>query len=200
MCFYSQVKTSSEIVNFALKLILMNTEIKQLTHSEIKNEQKTFPIAVLCDSFQSPENIGMTFRICEAMGVQHLYLAGDSPTLPHRKINRTARSAEKRVPYTHQLDTASLLMQLKSEGYTLIGLEITNQSKDIRTFDFQSFDKIVFVVGAENYGISAATLSILDATVHIPMYGVGSSMNVVTALSIGLYEITRQVSALINNL
>lgn len=171
----------------------MNKGIKQLTHSETENTIKKFPLVILCEDFQSPENIGMTFRIADAMGVRHLYLTGNSPNLPHRKISKVARSADKRMPYSHHLDTASLLQQLKEEGYTLIGLEITNQSEDIRSFDFKRFKKIVFVAGAERYGISEATLQVLDTTVQIPMYGIGTSMNVVTALSIGLYEITRQL-------
>jgi len=173
----------------------VNQKITQLTHSEITNLSKTFPLVVLCENFLSPENVGMTFRICEAMGVAHLYLTGSSPNLPNRKVVKAARSAHKRVSYSHQLDTTDLLQQLKKEGYQLIGLEITNQSADIRSFDFKPFEKIAFVVGAERYGISEATLQILDATVHIPMYGVGTSMNVVTALSIGLYELTKQLES-----
>ena len=171
----------------------MNQRTKQLNHTEVINEVKKFPIAVLCENFLNPENVGMTFRICEAMGVEHLYLTGNSPNVPNRKVVKAARSAHKKVPYHHQLDTVDLLQQLKKDGYTLIGLEITNESKDIRTFDFTKFDKIAFIAGAERYGISDATLQVLDATVHIPMYGVGTSMNVVTALSIGLYEITQQM-------
>jgi len=171
----------------------VSQKIKQLTHAETVNLSKTFPLVVVCEDFQSPENIGMTFRIGDALGITHLYLTGDSPTLPNRKISKSARSAHKRVPFSHHLDTASLLQELKQDGYTLIGLEITNQSKDIRTFDFTNSDKIAFIAGAERYGISEATLDALDATVYIPMYGVGTSMNVVTALSIGLYEITKQL-------
>ena len=170
----------------------MDKGIKQLTHSESINQSRKFPVIVICENFLSPENVGMTFRICDAMGVEHLYLGGSTPTLPNRKLVKAARAAHKKVPFTHKLDIASLLVQLKQEGYTLIGLEITNQSKDICTFDFASLGKIAFIAGAERYGISEATLNTLDTTVHIPMYGEGSSMNVVTALSIGLYEITKQ--------
>ncbi len=172
----------------------MNKKIKQLSHAEIINTAKKFPIVVLCENFLSPENIGMAFRICEAMGVQHLYLTGSSPNLPNRKVVKAARSAHKRVPYSHQLDTFGLLQELKAKDYQLIGLEITNQSEDIHTFDFSAYQKIAFVAGAERYGISEATLQILDTTVHIPMHGVGTSMNVVTALSIGLYEMTKQLT------
>lgn len=171
----------------------MALKVKQLTHAETTNLSKTFPIVVVCEDFHSPQNIGMVFRIGDAMGITHLYLTGNSPTLPNRKISKTSRSADTRVAYSHHLDTASLLQQLKQAGYNLIGLEITNQSQDIRSFDFTSLEKIAFVAGAERSGISEATLQVLDATVHIPMYGVGTSMNVVTALSIGLYELTKQL-------
>lgn len=171
----------------------MNKPIHQLSHDQTDNQAKKFPLVVLCEDFLGPENVGMTFRVCDAMGVKHLYLCGSSPTLPNRKISKTARATEKKIPYTHHLDTASLLKELKAKNYTLIGLEITNQSKDIRTYDFSAFEKIAFIVGAERHGISEATLKILDETVYIPMFGVGTSMNVVTALSIGLYEITKQL-------
>lgn len=170
----------------------MSEGIKQLTHSETNNLSKTFPLVVLCEDFQSPQNIGMVFRICEIMGVQTLYLTGLSTAPPNRKISKTARSAEKKVPFIYDIDTAKIIAQLKTSGYVIIGLEITNQSKDIRTFDFKSIDKIAFIVGTENYGISEATLKTIDAAVQIPMYGSISSMNVATALSIGLYEITKQ--------
>ena len=172
----------------------MSDFILQLKHGELKNHSHNIPLVVLCENFLSPENVGMAFRLCDAMGVQHLYLSGSTPTLPNRKLAKAARSAHKKIPYTHTLDTASLLEQLKTDGYTLIGLEITNQSEDIRTFDFKSIEKIALIAGAERYGISAATLHALDFTVHIPMFGTGSSMNVVTAISIGLYEITRQLT------
>ncbi|MEM6316234.1 MAG: TrmH family RNA methyltransferase [Bacteroidota bacterium] len=170
----------------------MNSPIEQLTHEEINNQTHDFPLVVVVENLLSPENVGMTFRVCEAMGVQRLLLTGLTPAPPHRKIAKAARATQKRLPFQHSLDTAKTLEELKADGYTLIGLEITNQSQDLRRFDCTNFEKIVLVVGAEREGISAATLNTLDVTVHIPMFGTGSSMNVVTALSVGLYEIIRQ--------
>ena len=166
--------------------------IRQLEYSETVNYARVFPLVVLCEDFHSPKNVGMVFRICEVMGVQHLYLIGTSPHPPSRKLSKAARSAEKKVPFSWEANITALLQQLKTENYTLIGLEVTSESKDIRTFDFSSFDKIALVVGAENYGISEATLRQLDWAIKIPMYGKITSLNVATALSIGLYEITKQ--------
>ena len=171
----------------------MKSAVRQLNFSEINNLNHQFPLVVLCENFLSPENVGMTFRLGDAMGVRHLYLTGSTPTPPNRKLQKAARSAHKKVPYTYDLDTCKVLQQLRDSGYTLIGLEITNQSQDIRTFDFAKLEKIALIAGAERFGISENTLGLLDATVHVPMYGKGSSMNVVTALAVGLYEIVRQL-------
>ncbi|HCY81920.1 MAG TPA: RNA methyltransferase, partial [Xanthomarina gelatinilytica] len=46
----------------------------------------------------------------------------------------------------------------------------------------------------ENFGISETVLTLSDAIIHINMFGQNSSMNVVQATSIALYEITKQVS------
>jgi tRNA G18 (ribose-2'-O)-methylase SpoU len=50
------------------------------------------------------------------------------------------------------------------------------------------------VIGEENFGISEAVLQQMDAVVHIPMFGQNSSMNLVQATSVALYEITNQMS------
>ena len=86
----------------------------------------------------------------------------------------------------------NVLITLKGEGFKLIGLEITNTSKALNETDFTKMEKIVLVVGAERTGISPDLLKITDETVHIPIFGQNSSMNVVNALAIALYEITSQ--------
>ena len=50
------------------------------------------------------------------------------------------------------------------------------------------------MIGDENHGVSASILGECDAVVHIEMYGQNSSMNVVQATSIALYEFTRKLS------
>jgi tRNA G18 (ribose-2'-O)-methylase SpoU len=48
---------------------------------------------------------------------------------------------------------------------------------------------MALVVGSEINGVSAEILNISNQIVHINMYGKNSSMNVVQATSIALYEI-----------
>ena len=169
--------------------------LKQLKHHEITNIKTTFPIVVLCDNFHSPQNVGMAFRICEIMGVEHLHLLGTTPIPPSTKIKKTARNAENRVPYSSTSNGITLIQQLKKEGYTLIGMEITDSSKSIYEWGVGTLEKIALLFGAERHGISEELLPLLDHCFHIPMYGQISSMNVIMAMSISLYEITKQRSS-----
>ena len=170
--------------------------MKQLKYHETTNIKTTFPIVVICDNFHSPENVGMAFRVCEIMGVQQLYLTGDCPTPPNKKIRKTARTADKKVSFTSIATTTEAVELLKEEGYTLVGIEITDESQNLHTFDFIAHQKIALILGAERFGIATEVLQQVDHCLHIPMFGAISSMNVVMAMSISLYELTKQLTSL----
>ena len=153
----------------------------------------SFPIIVICDNFHSPENIGMAFRVCENMGVERLYLTGDSPLPPNKRIRKTARTADKYLPSTYHEDIIALLQALKTKGYTLIAIEITDKSESLHQFNFNTHEKIAIILGTERTGISERVLAEVAHAIHIPMFGRLSSMNVIMAMSISLFEISKQL-------
>lgn len=167
---------------------------RQLEHQEIDNEQFTFPIAVVCDNITSAENVGMIFRISEAMGVDHIYLCGETLSPTHKKVQKTSRSTEKYVPYTSKKGTLETIQELQSEGYTALALEITNDSILLGDGDYKGFEKIALILGNEQHGVAHDVLNVSDLSVAIKMYGRNTSINVVNSLSIALYEITNQLS------
>ena len=170
--------------------------IKQLTHQEIENEQRQFPVVIVCQDVSDPLNVGAIFRLADAMGANKVYLCGTSPKPPHKRISKTARSTDQMVPFAYENSTIKVISDLKEEGFSIVGLEITDQSHDISTFDFSTSFPVALVIGAESYGLSTDTLGLLDAAVHIPMHGQNTSMNVVQACGIALYEIIRQFKRL----
>lgn len=165
--------------------------MKQLHHSEIENKQQNFPITIVCDAIRTPENIGMCFRISESFGVQKIYLHETSPSTENRIVKKTARNTLNQIEYELYSDFTQIIHQLKAEGNTIIGIEITDKSFEIQNFDFTKHKKIVLLLGSERNGIE--NISLVDKTVAIPMYGRNSSMNVVHSLSIALYEVTNQI-------
>lgn len=165
--------------------------MKQLTHEDIQNQRKKFPITIVCDAIRTPENIGMCFRISESFGVEKIYFHENSPTTENRIVKRTARNTVQQVVHATYVDFIKLMDQLKKEGNTIIGIEITDKSIPIQGFDFKKHEKIVLLLGSERNGIE--NTSLLDHTVSIPMYGENSSMNVIHSLAISLYEVTNQL-------
>ncbi|WP_075341298.1 TrmH family RNA methyltransferase [Tenacibaculum agarivorans] len=168
--------------------------MKQLTHYEIENQNQNFPITIVCDAIRTPENIGMCFRIAESFGVQHIYLHENSPSLGNRIVKKTARNTIQQIQNGMYSDFSELIQQLKKEGNTIIGIEITDKSINIQDFNFKNHEKLVLLLGSERHGIEH--IDLVDATISIPMYGRNSSMNVIHSLAITLYEVTNQLSKL----
>lgn len=164
---------------------------KQLTHFEVEKVKSNKEIIVIAENIRTPENVGMIFRVSEAFGVKKVIFMGESPNLSNRKVLRTARSTEKELEITLNETPENIIPRLKNEDYLLIGLEITENSKILKNFDFSAHRKIAFFIGAERYGIDEKTLQQLDVNLHFNLFGKNSSVNVVNALTVGLYEATR---------
>lgn len=166
----------------------------QLTHSDHHPSKNRFPLSVIANDISSPLNVGSLFRLCDALGIARLYLCGDTPVPPNAKIIKTSRSTEKYIDYEYRPDAQALVSTLKQAGSLIISLEITTASIPIRSKEFTDALKhgqtVCLILGAENKGVVKSLLSLSDMTVHIPMHGNNSSMNVISAAAIACYEIT----------
>ena len=165
--------------------------MKQLSHFEVVNKKSVKDIVVVSENIRTPENIGMLFRVSEAFGVKRVFLVGDSPNLENKKVLRTARSTEKQLEIKLFDDSISLIKKLKKENYQLVGLELTDISVSLPATNFLNQDKIALFIGAERFGLSKQTLEQLDISIHIDLFGKNSSINVINALAILLYEVTK---------
>lgn len=165
--------------------------MKQLSHKDIQNQQQQFPITIVCDAIRTPENIGMCFRIAESFGVSKIYLHESSPATDNSNVKRTARNTVNQITHSTYTSFNNTIQQLKEEGNTIIGIEITDKSIDIQNFNFKNHKKIVLLLGSERNGIE--NIDQIDYSISIPMYGRNSSMNVIHSLGIALYEVTNQL-------
>ncbi|MDO5980289.1 TrmH family RNA methyltransferase [Flavivirga spongiicola] len=164
----------------------------QLTHYNTNFTKRSFPITLVCDHVTNAPNIGSLFRISDAFGIEKLILCGDHIPLG-RKMTKTSRATEKAVNFEIFKSASKIVEALKSNGYQIVSLEITDTSKPIHNFKFSIEKPIALIIGDENFGVSETILNRSDAIVHIDMYGQNSSMNVVQATNIALYEITKQL-------
>lgn len=165
----------------------------QLSHHNNKFRSRHFPIVLVCDNIIKAPNIGSLFRIADAFGIEKLIFCG--PNVPlGKRMTKTSRATEKVVTFEQYESAFEIVTDLKSKNYAIISLEISSMSIALPHFSVPN-QPIALIIGDENHGISNAILEISDAVVHIDMFGQNSSMNVVQATSIALYEFTKQLGS-----
>ena len=154
----------------------------QLNHYNSIFSQHKFPITIVCENVTNAPNLGSLFRAADAFGVEQIIFCGTHIPLGRKIVNfKIADNASETIE------------TLKNNGYQIIALEITSTSLPIHELKFSTKQPIALVIGDENFGVSENILKTSDLIVHINMFGQNSSMNVVQATSIALYEMTKQL-------
>nr|WP_315140518.1 TrmH family RNA methyltransferase [uncultured Flavobacterium sp.] len=165
----------------------------QLNHESVPFVTRQFPIILVCDSIVFQPNIGSLFRICEAFGVEKIIFLGIGNQMNHRKINKTSRNTHLHVPYQLYETKEEVMAFLIENEYEIIALEITSNSIPIENIEIEKNKKIALLIGNEIEGVSDCFLKKSHQITHIEMFGKNSSMNVVQATGIALYELTRKM-------
>lgn len=168
--------------------------MSQLHHYNTNFQKQQHNITVICDNVNNAPNIGSLFRIADAFGIAELIFCGTNISLGKR-MTKTSRSTEKYVNHRIADDIETQIKDYKRNGYYIIALEISENSQPLTHFKLETNQPIVLILGDENFGVSDTILRQSDAVVHINMFGNNSSMNVVQATSIALYELTKQLNA-----
>jgi 23S rRNA (guanosine2251-2'-O)-methyltransferase len=155
---------------------------------------------LIAHNLRSAHNVGSLLRTAEGLGVDRVYLTGYTPyplapddtRLPHlakkidRQIAKTALGAEKMIDWRHRENINELISELKSNGFTVVALEQTDNSIELP--DFKPPEKIAIIVGREVEGIEPELLKQVDKIIEIPMAGRKESFNVVQAAAMALYQ------------
>lgn len=164
----------------------------QLNHYNSTFKKQKFHITLICDNVTNTPNIGSLFRISDALGVEELIFCGENLQLGKR-MKKTSRSTEKYVSHKVESDILQVVTSLKAKRYFIIVLEITDSSISLDDFILNTNQPIALIIGNENVGVSEDILKLAGEIVHIKMFGENTSMNVVQATSIILYELTKQL-------
>ena len=165
----------------------------QHTHTTSAFSVKKFPIVLVCDGVQSPSNIGSLFRICDAFGVSEIIFCNSIINFNSPRLQKTARSTQKKVSYSESTSIVTTIEQLKKNDFTIVALEITDTSVALEKLSIQLNQKIALIIGNERQGVSKEVLQGNPLAVHIEMFGENSSMNVVQATAIALHSIINKL-------
>lgn len=150
------------------------------------------PLIVLALLVDKPPNLGGICRLLDVLGAGTLAL-NDLRVARHPQFKTVAVTAEQWMPMV-EVPVASIAEYMrarKREGYTLIGLEQTDQLQVLSpatTFP----RKLVILLGREREGIPGDLLAELDFCVEIRQAGVIRLMNIQTATAVIVHAYAEQ--------
>ena len=163
----------------------MTADFVQQRHKEPQTLDREREIVVVCEPLRSNVNLSSIMRTSSCFGIKKIIAGGQA-----KVIQKVARDGETEVEVKVHRTIGPVLKKLKAEGFRLVGLEQTNDSRDI--FEYQFHRKTALVIGNERKGIDPENLALLDDVVEIPIWGLPYSLNVANATSMALYEYCRQ--------
>lgn len=165
-------------------------ELNRIDVETFKTVEK-IPLIVVLDNIRSMHNVGATFRTADAFLIQKIILCGITPQPPHREIHKAALGATESVDWKYENDIISVINELKSEGFEVIGIEQTTDSKMITDFTIDSSKKYAVILGNEVEGISDEALPYIDSFIEIPQLGTKHSLNVSVCGGIIMWEFAK---------
>jgi tRNA G18 (ribose-2'-O)-methylase SpoU len=166
---------------------LLNSELCRLTPEQYREAKKT-PVVLVLDNIRSRHNIGAAFRTADAFRIEKIILCGICATPPGAEIHKAALGAEDTVPWEYAADTLAALAALRRQGYTLVGVEQTEQSIPLQQFIPRSGEKYALVFGNEVKGVQQQAVDACDLCVEIPQAGAKHSLNVSVSIGIVLWK------------
>ncbi|GAC18032.1 TrmH family RNA methyltransferase [Paraglaciecola arctica] len=157
--------------------------------------QPKMPLIVVLDNVTNSHNIGAFIRLADAFAIEKVIVCGEL-TISDKKLNKASRNEAKWVCVEYSDSTTSTLQTLLDDGYTVYSVELCHESVDYSDVTYPS--RCVLVLGNERKGVSEAALKLSQQQIHIPMFGMGNSLNVSTAGAIVLANCANQIRKLAN--
>ncbi len=167
---------------------LYNEELGRISVEEYKISQKS-PIVLILDNIRSMHNIGSAFRTGDAFRIGKIYLCGICAMPPAPEIHKSALGAEFSVDWEYYENTLDVVRRLKDEGYTIVGVEQTENSTSLEKFSPLPDRRYAFVFGNEVKGVQQEVIDECDSTLEIPQFGTKHSLNVSVSIGVVLWSV-----------
>lgn len=162
-------------------------ELGRITIDEFKAHEK-LPVRILLDNVRSLHNVGSAFRTADAFRIEKIILTGITGTPPHREIQKTALGATESVDWEYVRKPTRAVADAKANGFVIVAVEQTNESKRLDSFDPDPAAKYCLVFGNEVSGISEEVITLADLALEVPQSGTKHSLNISVCLGIVSWE------------
>jgi 23S rRNA (guanosine2251-2'-O)-methyltransferase len=144
---------------------------------------------LILDGVTDPRNFGALLRTAEAVGIRRVVIPKDRSVDVTPTVAKVSAGAVHHLKVYRVTNLRRAMVTLKEHGYWLVGLD---DHAPEQIYDRVYQDRLGIVLGSEGRGIRPLILRECDYRVSIPMLGKVSSLNVVVAGAVFLYEILRQ--------
>lgn len=155
-----------------------------LRHRGVKRNE----IYIILDDVLDTYNIGSVFRLADAVGAKKVYLCKGSATPPNSRIKKASINTTEWVEWEYAGSTIELIQKLQLSIPKLQTVAIEQDTTSVPYDKFEYKLPLLLIVGNETTGISPEVLSLCDAIVELPMFGVNISLNVMVSLGVVLYQ------------
>lgn len=152
-------------------------------HAELEKDRSALHVAI--ENLEHDLNIGSIVRTGNAFNVGGVHIVG------RRKWNkRGALVTDRYLNIHHHPEPTGLAQWASDNGYTLVAVDNTGQTRAIENAELP--ERAVLVFGQESTGISDELRTVCPQAVYIPQYGSTRSLNVAAAAAIAQHEWVRQ--------
>jgi tRNA (guanosine-2'-O-)-methyltransferase len=164
------------------------TEIKRLNRSWRQRAETR--VELLLDSVSQPFNVGSIIRTAAALGVERIWLCGDTAPPEHPQARRTALGTARLVTLEREPSPARAAAAAAGDGLRVVAIELAQDAVPLHEAPLDG--DVCLALGHEDRGCSAALLAAADAVAYIPQLGRVGSLNVAAAAAIALAEARRR--------
>ncbi len=164
------------------------TDVKRLNRSWRRLTEAR--ICLLLDSVTQPFNVGSIIRTAAALGVDHIWLCGDSAGPEHPSARKTALGTERYLSFEHLAAAPAAAAAARAAGLRVIAIELAQDAVPLHAAPLDG--DVCLALGHEDRGCSPALLAAADVVAYIPQTGRVGSLNVAAAAAIALAEARRR--------
>jgi tRNA(Leu) C34 or U34 (ribose-2'-O)-methylase TrmL len=125
-------------------------------------------------------NIGTLLRSAHSFGANFVFLIGNRIAM--HKLRGNTSHTEKQIPL-HYYATIEDFAKHIPYGCTVVGIETGETSRSI--FSFEHPDRVIYLLGAEDSGISVEGLNLCSSLIKVPTQ---ICLNVATTGSVIMYD------------
>lgn len=149
------------------------------------------PLVLVLDHLTDVRNFGAIARTAECVGVDAIVVPEKGGAAVNADAMKTSAGALSKIPVCRARSLMKAVTFLQESGLEVVA---ASEKADQAYYQRSYKQPLALVMGAEDRGVSAELLKIVDARVAIPMAGSIESLNVSVAAGVLLFECLRQRS------